>query len=124
MISQMRDQLIADKNSTLKNFYRQAFLPTMTANYRDFRKNEAALIEKMQLSQLLTGLEYLENNALGETPTAQTICLHGEKDIIAPVNEVNAWVNRGETEYIVIPDAPHALPYCDQFYEIINEKFN
>ncbi|MEI6520970.1 MAG: alpha/beta hydrolase [bacterium] len=107
-----------------RNFYKQAFFPTMLSEYRVFKQREKELVNSMNHDDLLTGLDYLENNAIGDAPQVPIIYLHGETDVIAPASEGIEWANEQGIKYTIIPAVPHVLPFCDQFYEIINEKIN
>jgi pimeloyl-ACP methyl ester carboxylesterase len=124
LIAPMRSINLPDMRKTQQNFYKQVFFPTMLTAYRTFKQGENDLANSMDYDDLLTGLDYLENNAIGDAPSIPITYLHGEKDVIAPVCEGIAWAIKNGVECIVVQDAPHVLPFCDQFYEIINDKFN
>lgn len=122
IITPMRRAELSEMRAVQKKFYRQAFFPSMLSEYRAFKQHEDEVAETMYHALLLTGLDYLENNSPGDNPPVATTYLHGGKDVIAPVAEGIAWAEKNNVEYIVIPDAPHMLTYCDIFYEIINDK--
>ncbi len=123
LISPMRCQELPDMRRVQREFYKQAFFPSMLAAYHQFKQGETALIDSMDHASLLTGLDYLENNSPGDAPAIPIIYLHGGKDIIAPVNEGTAWAEKNNIEYTVIPDAPHILPSSNEFYDIINDRY-
>ncbi|MHB9026944.1 MAG: alpha/beta fold hydrolase [Armatimonadota bacterium] len=89
-IAARRQALREDRARCLADFYRQCFLPAQRADFRRFHAElEPAYLREFSAEALEAGLDYLETVELSaETlPACPITLVHGEQDIIAPVEE-------------------------------------
>jgi malonyl-CoA O-methyltransferase len=90
-IEAIRAALDADPQSFMSSFYRKCFLGDK-ARYQLFVKQlQEEYLGALDLSVLHRGLDYLENPRAVvpvSNPVGEVFCLHGGKDIIAPVEEM------------------------------------
>lgn len=120
----MREQVTNEKEATLRSFYRQIFYPRQMADYRTFRAElEADYLRDFAIVDLLKGLVVLSKYWSRLFNASCPISfIHGSEDIIAPVSEAISLAAEKGADFTLIDQATHALPWCDDFYKIINEK--
>lgn len=108
---------------TLRSFYRQMFFPTQMVDYRTFRTElEKDFLHVFSRVDLITGLLLLQQPLdEREKISCPIAMLHGIADVIAPVNEAINLSEEMGADFSMLNEASHALPWCDDFYRIINE---
>lgn len=87
-IEDIRKWLAENPQEFLKSFYRKCFLGHKKAYSQFVAELQEQYLEKMDLPVLLDGLEYLGTARDILSPDREVHCLHGKKDVIAPVLEM------------------------------------
>lgn len=90
-IDAIRTALDADPQSFMASFYRKCFLGDKARYQRFVKSLQEEYLGALDLAVLHRGLDYLASLPEGgpvSVPGAEVFCLHGGKDIIAPVGEM------------------------------------
>lgn len=111
-LDRFRRSLESDRESCLRDFYQQCFLPAQRADYRRFRDRLlTAYLREMDAARLEAELEVLY--AAEIRPETLSGCpvtfVHGAQDIVAPVAEARALAASVPGAVLhVLPDGGHA----------------
>lgn len=111
-VRKLRASIIDNPVNALKGFYRRCFLGQKKI-YDDFVKGfQEAYLHNIDKELLLRGLDYLEAVSTGNSPDVEVKIYHGEKDIIAPINEA-AVISGAQTTRV--ENGCHAFFLADAF---------
>ncbi len=106
-----KDELVRDRTRFLEGFYRRNFLPAQRREWAAFKADLLeSCLKEMDTNELIGGLDYLSSARIdeGSLSICRTIIVHGEKDVIAPVEDARQLAQREGVPFHVIQDASHA----------------
>jgi pimeloyl-ACP methyl ester carboxylesterase len=125
-LDRFRRSLESDRESCLRDFYQQCFLPAQRAAYRRFRERLlSAYLREMDAGKLFEELEVLYASEIRpeKLPPGPVTFLHGAQDLIAPVAEARALAAEvpGATLH-VLPDGGHAAFLAEAFAPLVEAE--
>jgi len=120
--------LIENPQAALRRFYRRAF----AGQKREFdwftREIEPALVASLNLAELQVGLDELRQSCVQtqdlsfDAPHRQPILVHGKRDLIAPVGEIESLARAAGARLAVLPDVGHVVFLSEQFLPWLNAE--
>jgi pimeloyl-ACP methyl ester carboxylesterase len=120
-VATVKQALRQHRDRALSKFYRQCFFPTQMADYAHFHATWAPIYRNdFSLDALLAGLDYLAATSLPPALPCPALCLHGARDVVAPLGATQAWATAAGAPLRVLAEAAHALPWVEEFVEIVN----
>lgn len=87
-IEAIRRELVANPHDFLSSFYRKCFLGYKKGYNRFENELQDQYLQHMDLGALLDGLDYLKRSQAQPVPGCEVHCVHGRRDIIAPVDDM------------------------------------
>lgn len=87
-IEAIRAELVANPRDFLISFYRKCFLGYKQEYSRFMEELQDQYLQNIDIEVLLDGLDYLKRYEIMPAPGCETHCIHGRKDIVAPVHEM------------------------------------
>jgi pimeloyl-ACP methyl ester carboxylesterase len=124
-LDRFRRSLESDRESCLRDFYQQCFLPAQRTAYRRFRERLLpAYLREMDAARLSEELEVLYASEIRpeRIPPCPVTFLHGAQDIVAPVAEARALAAEVPGAVLhVLPDGGHAAFLAEAFAPLVED---
>ena len=122
MITDLKSQVLENRERALKKFYLSAFHPHKEA-YRAFSKRHLPrLLRLWSKADLLKGLDLLLQHPIYpcDLGTVMVLVIHGRHDVVAPVEEMPALSSSAGIKTVILKNQGH-LPFREPcFHEILD----
>lgn len=122
--------LMEDPQAALRRFYRRAFAGQKREFDRFTRELEPALVASLDLAELQAGLDELRQSCVQTqdlsfgAPDRHPILVHGKRDLIAPVGEIESVARAAGARLTVLPHVGHVVFLSEPFLPWLNAELH